>query len=96
MIRCAAIPDEFEDYVFYHEQDAESVREENAVYLTWSGDGYEIAKAFRDVGLAVEWNGSKQRRIRVKAPASMMRQRCGTSRVEAWASWKQRVRKSAP
>jgi hypothetical protein len=63
----AAIPDEYTDFVFYHSQDAEWIAEDDAVRVTWRGDGNEIAKVFRDAGLDVEWDGSKQRRIRVKA-----------------------------
>ena len=65
----AAIPDDVTDYVFYHSQDAERLAEEDIVNLSWGGNGHEIAKVFRDKGLAVGWDGTDGRRIGVKAAA---------------------------
>jgi hypothetical protein len=65
-----AVPDEYaEFYVFYHEQDAECLRNEDKTYLAWAGIGEEIVEIFRAEGLQVEWNGSRDRRILVRAPA---------------------------
>lgn len=72
---CAAVPFENRDgYVFYHAQDAARIADDEragrppSVYLAWSGDGEEISKCFLEAGLAVEWNGSEARRIRVAVP----------------------------
>jgi hypothetical protein len=67
-----AVPDDEPDYVFYHSQDAERLAERDAVHLSWGGDGHEIAKVFRDNGLAVDWDGTDGRRIHVKAAAPIM------------------------
>lgn len=68
----AAVPDEVTDYVFYHQQDAERLIEEGHVCLCWGGNGEEIARVFRDVGLEVEWDGSKERRIQLNMAKQLM------------------------
>jgi hypothetical protein len=40
---------------------------EIGVYLSWGGDGNVIAKAFRDAGCTVEWDGKNSTRIWVCA-----------------------------
>lgn len=61
------VPEERADkVVFYHSQDYSTLKKEDRVYLTWSGDGNEIVQAFIDNGLPkheVDWDGTEQRRI---------------------------------
>jgi uncharacterized protein DUF6891 len=65
----AAVPDHFaEKYVFYHEQDATRLCEEDRVCLAWAGDGELIASAFRRHELAIEWDGTPKQKIIVSAP----------------------------
>ena len=60
----AALTDEeAEKAVFYHHQDKQSMLETGKLYLAWLGDGNEIVKVFKDLGLNVEWNGSERVRI---------------------------------
>lgn len=51
--------------VFYHEQDADMLRECGKVYLAWSGDAREIVAILKGAGLIVEWNGDPNTRILV-------------------------------
>jgi Domain of unknown function (DUF6891) len=59
----AAIPNDFVNYVFYHEQDAHKLREEGRLLLAWGGDGNLIVKVLQEHGLDVEWDGSDRHRI---------------------------------
>jgi hypothetical protein len=62
-------------YVFYHQQDTDTVIEEGYLYLAYgavSGRedesvavGYEIVDALERAGLEVAWNGSIRKRIRI-------------------------------
>jgi hypothetical protein len=52
--------------VFYHQQDARNLRDENGCYLAWSGDANEIVKTLQQHGLNVEWSGDAQARIWVE------------------------------
>lgn len=56
---------ECEKAVFYHHQDKQRMLEDGEVYLAWSGNGDEIVKVFTDLGLKVEWDGSKSKRIKI-------------------------------
>jgi hypothetical protein len=63
----AAVPEgRGEQYVFYHRQDARDLDREGACYLSWGGDGSEIAEALRGAGLAVEWDGTDAQRMWVR------------------------------
>lgn len=63
---CAALPEGTENYVFYHRQDVDCLRETGGCYLAWGGDGQAIADAMRAEGLVVEWDGSPTTRILVR------------------------------
>jgi hypothetical protein len=71
---CAALPEGTKNYVFYHEQDEERIREAEKrglrpdTHLAWGGDGEEIRKAFLEAGLAVTWGGDENTRILVSLP----------------------------
>lgn len=62
---CAAIKNE-KKYVFYHAQDAERMSN-GYVYLSFGGNGHEIARAMERAGLKVEWDGTDDQRIKVLA-----------------------------
>lgn len=60
--------EELKKFVFYHNQDAESLKGTKLVrdmYVSWEGDGAEIVKIFEDCGLAVMWNGDPNIRIMI-------------------------------
>lgn len=62
----AAIPDQFADnYVFYHAQDNDRLKETNQTYLAWSGDGSLIRRRCQEAGLYVIWDGTPDTRILV-------------------------------
>ena len=77
---CAAVPHEyFNKFVFYHNQDAEALKEiwgkkcrgnisDGGLYLTHGegGNGKEICNALVNAGLTVEWDESNDTRILVK------------------------------
>ena len=69
---CAAVPDEAKNkFVFYHKQDADSIKSGILVremYLTHGegGDGYEIVSILKKHGLNAEWNGNNATRILIK------------------------------
>jgi hypothetical protein len=52
--------------VFYHNQDAEQLRESQSVYLSWSGDGPLIVSILSKY-VTVNWNGNDAKRIHIKA-----------------------------
>lgn len=61
----AEVPDEKAGKaVFYHRQDADGL-DRGRVHLAWSGNGTEICKAFKDLGLVTNWDGSAATRIEV-------------------------------
>ena len=65
---CAAIPDEnAKAYVFYHQQDADGLREDKSedkgIYLAWAGDPMVIRRAFEYAGCKVEHDGDIKDRI---------------------------------
>ena len=76
----ADIPeDRYDEYVFYHMQDAEGLKQDGVCYLAWgfSGPTFEtkrkgllICTALRHAGLEVDWNGSEHTRIAVTGLAS--------------------------
>jgi len=71
----AEIPEgRYDEYVFYHMQDAEYLKQDGVCYLSWgfSGPTLEtkrkarvICTALREAGLEVDWNGSEHTRIKV-------------------------------
>jgi hypothetical protein len=54
---------EAEKAVFYHQQDADDLKETGIIHLAWSGNGKEIVKILKEHGLDVEWEGSDNKRI---------------------------------
>lgn len=56
-----------EKAVFYHRQDAECIVHEY-VYLSWDGDALDIIAAAHKANLAVQWDGSEGKRIKVVNP----------------------------
>ena len=70
---CAAIDKSYKDkFVFYHSQDADSIKEDGNIkgglYLTHGegGNAKEIVKSLKDNGLRVKWNGDMNTRILVE------------------------------
>jgi hypothetical protein len=62
-----AVPESFANKaVFYHDQDADDLKETGSVYLCWRGDGEFICKTLNDAGLETEWDGDNTKRIFVK------------------------------
>lgn len=51
--------------VFYHGQDKWNLEHDGYCYLCWAGKGAEIVKVFTDRGIKVEWDGSKNTRIKL-------------------------------
>lgn len=60
-----AVPAEYENFVFYHCQDADLLKEQNKTHLTWNGDGALIKQRCEDVGLHVVWDGTEGKRLLV-------------------------------
>jgi hypothetical protein len=56
-------PDKVDRAVFYHQQDAATLKRDGGTMLAWSGDGHEIVKTCLEAGLAVEWDGTENTRI---------------------------------
>jgi len=82
----ADIPEDgrYDEYVFYHMQDAENLKDAGVCYLAWgfSGPTLEtkrkgrlICTALREAGLEVDWDGSEHTRIKVSGlvPAAQKR-----------------------
>ena len=62
----SAIPEEKEDkVVFYHQQDA-ARKEDNEIYVGWSGNGKEICDVFANHLIDTEWDGNESTRILIK------------------------------
>jgi hypothetical protein len=57
---------EAEKAVFYHAQDAADLRKGDDLYLCWSGNGHQIARALEHHGMEVEWDGTTSTRIVVR------------------------------
>lgn len=55
--------DQKDKAVFYHSQDAATLRESGTLYLSWSGSGQEIVDALNSRGLFSHWNGKDGSRI---------------------------------
>jgi hypothetical protein len=54
-----------EKAVFYHNQDHQDLKKGDDLYLAWAGDGGYIAETLKLFGLSVEWDGTKNSRIKV-------------------------------
>jgi len=70
-IAVSAIPDETENWVYYHAQDTDNLKRTQSVFLAWKGDANKIVDLFkREIGstplLEVNWNGSVDTRIELK------------------------------
>lgn len=60
----SAIPEGKDDKaVFYHNQESESKKQGNPIYLCWDGNGNEIVQIFHNNGIETEWTGTKETRI---------------------------------
>jgi hypothetical protein len=60
------IPKTFENVVYYHHADETSLKEFGYIYIGWktkNWDASNIVNVFKSVGLTVDWNGDKDRRI---------------------------------
>ena len=57
---------ESENAVFYHNQDYQSFKKGEDLYLAWSGDGNFITKTLTKFGMIVEWDGTPNTRIVVR------------------------------
>jgi hypothetical protein len=57
-----------ERLVLYDRQRARAAEETGQLFLTWSGDGPEIAKAFLDAGMEVRWTGLEACCVMVQPP----------------------------
>jgi hypothetical protein len=51
--------------VFYHNQDAEQLRESQSLHLAWSGDGHFITSILSKY-VTVDWDGDFNKRIHIK------------------------------
>jgi len=49
--------------VFYNNQDYRDFRNGGDIYLSWSGNGYEIKSTLESFGLRVDWDGESSKRI---------------------------------
>jgi len=50
--------------VYYHHQNTQDI-DKGFIHLGWSGDGTVITTLAKKVGLKVDWNGSKDNKIKV-------------------------------
>jgi hypothetical protein len=63
----AAVPNEKgERAVFYHNQDNSELRSTGECHLAWSGDGKEIVSVLNKHGIQIEWDGSSNKRIKIR------------------------------
>ncbi len=60
-----ALPEGCEEYVFFHCQDADMLREDGRVYLAWGGSGVHIRQRCEEAGLHVVWDGTAETRLLV-------------------------------
>ena len=58
-----AIPDNTENYVFYHQQDTNMLNKTGGVYLGWAGDGNKIIEVMKRNDIKVDWDGDERHRI---------------------------------
>jgi len=66
----SAVPDKNADkYVFYHDQDNDSIEngriDKNGMCIAWAGDAKQIAEIISQTGLKAYWNGKRGTRILV-------------------------------
>jgi hypothetical protein len=63
----AEVPDEKgERAVFYHNQDNSQLMSTGECHLAWAGDGNEIVSVLNKHGVQTDWDGSGNKRIRIK------------------------------
>lgn len=58
-----AIPADINKYVFYHNQDNDSLQRTGSTYLSWGGDANEIMSVFNKHDIKTYWNGNDDTRI---------------------------------
>jgi hypothetical protein len=61
----AMTDEQAEKTVFYHQQDADDLRERGTCHLAWSGNGQEIVDVLKENGVEVDWDGSDSTRIKI-------------------------------
>jgi hypothetical protein len=66
----AALPDDADEYIFFHDQDADDLRRGNSCFLSWGGNPVHIIKRLEEAGLVVDWDGSDKVRLQVRARMS--------------------------
>lgn len=59
------IPEEFDNVVFYHNQDAEDLKKNKECYLSWSGDAKKIVEILEKHQVKVQWDGKETTRIKI-------------------------------
>jgi len=64
----ASVLNTFTYHVFFHDQDADDLKETGRLYLAWGGDGNLIVRVLQEHGLSVEWDGFDDHRILVTGP----------------------------
>lgn len=65
---------DYEGFVFYHNQDTDTLKSENYTYLSYGNFGdasatdiaHRIVKAFQDEGIKVTWDGNINTRILIE------------------------------
>ncbi len=60
-----AIPDNTENYIFYHQQDADMLKNTGGCYLAWAGDANKIIEVMKRNSIKVNWDGDSNHRIHI-------------------------------
>lgn len=61
----AAIPEDIDKVVFYHNQDNDNKKQHKPFYISWSGDGNEICSILNKNGVVTEWDKNTNTRIKI-------------------------------
>jgi hypothetical protein len=61
---------DMEKVVFFHNQEEDDLKENGSCYLAWAGDPAVIMGAFGFVGILTQWDGDKDRKIRIIHPSA--------------------------
>lgn len=64
----AAIPEQTQKAVFYHAQDAETLRRSGRLFIAWDGSAAEVRQSLESAGLVVTHDGSEHTRFLVTLP----------------------------
>lgn len=57
------IPEGQRKVVYYHRQDTDRFQDRGRLMLGWSGNGTEIVRMAKDLGITTAWDGSEDTRI---------------------------------